>query len=633
MTCRLISISLLLAVSELIGSGYARAQQPANPGSTQAAAVPATTPQAGGVIHGSVKSGAIPLPGVSITATNTLTGRKYTTATDARGDYSMTIPLNGRYVLRTELAAFTSITQEALLNATSHDQKVDFTLTLASRAVQEEQQQTATTRQYSGRGTTSLSLADAATGLIEAAGGSSGSSASLPSLASNPDVSSESVAVAGQNGSTNPFAGINFGDGPIGVDSSGGQPVQIGPGAGGPGGPGDGGGGGGFSVRSGGGGFGGGGFGGGGRGFGGRGNFRNFNPNKPHGAFFWNGGDSALNALPFALRGQPGAQPSYASNRFGLTFIGAPYIPHLITHDTKDFIFFTLSGQRSSSPFDQYGTVPLDAERAGNFQGLTTPGGVPITIYDPGCYPGDPNAGKPFPNNTIPSQCISPQATALLKYVPEPNLFGSTQNYHLLTSAQTNTTTIGARFIHNFGSGGNNAALGNFIRQRLGQASSPGLHQNVNLNFNYSHSAQDNVNLFPDLGGKQQSTQYSLQVGYSISKGHLANMLNLNWNRTNAQTTNYFTNTTDVASQIGLNGLPSAPQLYGLPNVTLNQFTSLSEQQPNFQINQTISLSESLSWIHKKNNIRVGGDYRRVHLDMVGQTNSTGTYIFTGLYT
>ena len=641
MTRRRISIPLLLAVSHLAASVCLYAQQPSTPAQAQQppAAAPTsqagTAPQAGGTIHGTVRSGTIPLPGVSITATNTLTGKKYSTATDARGDYSMTIPQNGRYVLRTELAAFASTTQEALLNAASHDQKVDFTLTLASRAAQEEQQeQRVATRQYSGRGTQSLSLADAASGLIEAAGGeSSATGASLPSLASNPDISTESVAVAGENGSTNPFAGINFGEGlrPPG-DADGGEPgspggVQTsggGPGGGGPGG------GGGFVVRSG----GGGGFGGGGgRGFGGRGNFRNFNPNKPHGAFFWNGGNSALNAEPFALRGQTVSQPSYQSNRFGLTFIGAPYLPHLITHDTKDFIFFTLSGQRSSSPFDQYGTVPFAAERAGNFQDLTTPAGLPITIYDPGCYPGDPNAGKPFPDNTIPAQCISPQATALLKYVPEPNLPGPTQNYHLLSSAQTNTTTIGARFIHNFGAGGNNAALGNFIRQRLGMAGSPGLHQNINFNFNYSHSAKDNLNLFPDLGGKQQSHQYSLQAGYSISKGRLADTLNLNWNRTNAQTTNYFTNTTNIANQIGLNGLPSAPQLYGLPSVTLNQFTSISEQQPSFQINQTISLTDSLSWIHKKHNFRFGGDIRRVHLDLIGLTNSTGTYTFTGLYT
>ena len=308
------------------------------------------------------------------------------------------------------------------------------------------------------------------------------------------------------------------------------------------------------------------------------------------------------------MRGQTVSQPSYASNRFGLTFIGAPYIPHILTNDRRDFLFFTLSGQRSSSPFDQYGTVPLAAERTGNFQGLTTPGGLPITIYDPGCYPGDPNAGKPFPQQHHPSAVHLAAGHCSAEVRSRGQFARSTQNYHLLSSAQTNTTTLGARLIHNFGAGGNNAALGNFIRQRLGQGGSPGLHQNINFNFNYSHSASDNLNLFPDLGGKHQSTQYSLQAGYSISKGHLANILNLNWNRTNSQTSNYFTNTTDVASQIGLNGLPANPHLYGLPNVTLNQFTSLSEQQPAFQINQTISLSESLSWIHKKNNMRFGGD-------------------------
>ena len=235
--CR-IPIALLVALS--LHFSNATAQQPAAPVLPKPGTVTQAAVQTGGVIHGSVKSGAIPLPGVSVTATNTLTGRKYTTATDAHGDYSMAIPLNGRYVLRTELAAFAPTTQEALLNASSHDQKVDFALTLASRAAeQENQQQAASIRQYSGRGSQTLSLADAATGLIEAAGGSAGSATALPSLASNPDASSESVAVAGQNGSTNPFAGINFGDGPPppGMGSDGGNfggPGGV-PGGGGPG--------------------------------------------------------------------------------------------------------------------------------------------------------------------------------------------------------------------------------------------------------------------------------------------------------------------------------------------------------------------------------------------------------------
>lgn len=576
------------------------------------AAAPA---QAGGVIHGTVKSGSTPLPGVEMTATNTLTGAKYSAVTSITGAYSMTIPRNGRYVVRAALAAFAENTQEALLNGTVRDREVDFSLMLASRAQKQEQQEDRAS-QYSGRGTQSLSLTGAAEGLISAAtGNKSAPDAELPKAASNGDVSSESVAVAGQTGYTSPLAGINLGDRPLyvgGPDASSSFGGGFGGGFGGRGGRmiivGDG-------PRG-----------------GGRGNFRHFNPNQPHGAIFWNGGNSALNAEPFAIRGRQLNQPAYASNRFGATIIGVPYIPHLVEHDTHDFMFFTLYGQRSSSPFNEYGTVPTAAERAGNFQGLTTQDGRAITIYDPGCYAGDPGAGQPFQNNTIPTQCIAPQATRLLSYIPAPNLPGAFQNYREISTAETNNTFLAAHFVHNFGGGGANAMIGNFIRRYMGIASQ-GIQQNLNANFSYNHSASDNLNIFPDLGGKSQTHSYSLGVGYSISKGRFTDNANLSWNRDDATITNNFTNAINVAGLIGLNGLPDNPLLYGLPNITLNQFTGMNEQQPSLRLNQTIEFADNFSWMHKKHNFRFGADVHRVHLDLMGETNSTGTYTFTGLYT
>ena len=86
---------------------------------------------------------------------------------------------------------------------------------------------------------------------------------------------------------------------------------------------------------------------------------------------------------------------------------------------------------------------------------------------------------------------------------------------------------------------------------------------------------------------------------------------------------------------LGPNGAPlnSSPLNYGLPNVQLSDFTGLSEQQPSFSLSQTISLSETLSWIHGKHNLRFGGDYRRVHRDFLGGSNATGNFTFTGLFT
>ncbi len=107
-------------------------------GAQSAPAAPAANPKrhrpasAGGLVHGTVKAGNVPLPGVSVVATNTLTGQRYATITDINGNYSMTIPANGRYVLKTELAAFAPETKVALikpstgtrnwtLNCSNHD--------------------------------------------------------------------------------------------------------------------------------------------------------------------------------------------------------------------------------------------------------------------------------------------------------------------------------------------------------------------------------------------------------------------------------------------------------------------------------------------------------------------------------
>ncbi len=579
-------------------AGASTAALPAN-------AQPGATPS-GGQLHGVVKSGKVPLPGVTLTAQNTLTGKRFSTTTDVTGAWSMTIPQNGRYVIRTQFAAFAMGSKEALLNAASHDQTVNFDLMLASRAAAEEQKQegqasqvSQVIRQLAGNGAQSLNLVSALVGDTEAAtpGMAGASGASLPAVAGNSDFSGESVAITGQTGTVSPLAGVdmdrlrdvietmraqNGGQGPGGFFAGGGGPMFMmgGPGA-----------------------FGGG-FGGGRRG-----NFRNFNPSQPHGAFFWTGSNSALDAVPFSLRGQPQDLPASGTNRFGLTLMTAPYLPGLTKPSGKDSMFLTLSGVRDSTPLDEYGTVPTVAERSGNIPGLA----APITPV--------------------------PEAAALLKYMPEPNLPGVAQNYHLLTTAQSNTTQTGIRYMRSLGA--NSTPFGGFGRGGGGGRASQqnqGLRQSISANYNWSHTATDNVNLFPQLGGKTSSDSNSLQAGYTIGYHKLTNILNGNWNRSNSRATNFFTNVSDAATQLGILGPNSSPLNssalnYGLPNVTLSSFTGLNQQQPKLAISQTISLSETLSWIHGTHNLRFGGDYRRVHRDILGGSNSTGSFYFTGYYT
>jgi hypothetical protein len=623
----------------------AQSQTPAG-SSAPASRAPVVAPApgqtvAGGRLHGMATSGKIPLPGVTVTAQNTLTGKRYSTTTDIRGEWSLTIPQNGRYVIRTQFAAFAAGSQEALLNAASHDQAVNFDMMLASRAQAQQAREAAQTgagadsaaaqavRQLAGNGAQSLSLMNSLSADTETqagsatAGGNAG--AALPSIAGNSDFSNESVAISGQSGQVSPIAGMDMDRIRDAIETARSQGLL----GGGQGGLFGGGGGGGF----GGGGFGGGGF-GGGFGGGGRGNFRGFNPGQPHGAIFWIGSNSALNAEPFSLQGQPQEQPPSGSNRFGITFMSAPYIPHLTKPSGKDTVFLTLSGTRSSSAADDYAIVPTDAERAGDFSAAGMP-----AIYDPTTLQQFSANGTA---NVIPASRIAPQATALLEYYPEPNIIPSVatdDNYHLLTTAQTNSTQAGVRYMRSLGAnatqpGGGRGGFGGGRRSQQNQ----GLRQSINANYNWSQSAADSVNIFPQLGGKASSDSNSIQAGYTVGYHKVTSIFNAGWNRATSQATNFFTNGVDIASQLGIMGpdgtaLNSSPLDYGLPRVSLGELSGLSEQEPSFSVTQTISLSETLSWIHGKHNLRFGGDYRRVHRDLLLGSNATGSFTFSGLFT
>ena len=602
----------------------------------------------GGRLHGVVKSGNIPLPGVAVTAQNTLTGKRYSTTTDITGAWSMTIPQNGRYVIRTQFAAFAQGSQEALLNATGHDREVKFDLILASRAAAQQQQASANgqeggqdtdqnaaqqaMRQLAGNAPQNLSLTSSLSAGTETGSGTAGASgAELPTVASNSDFSGESVAISGQAGQVSPMAGVDMDQMRAQMDqyrdANGGQM----PGAGG------------LFGGFGGGGFGGGGFGGGGGGFGGGGggfgggggrggNFRGFNPSQPHGAVFWMGTNSAVNAEPFALRGQPQIEPANGTNRFGITIMTAPYIPHFTKPSGKDNIFFSLSGSRNSTPDDFYATLPTPDEIAGNFSGA---GLAPI--YDPTTLQQFTYNGTP---NVIPPNRITNAAKALLAYYPQPNIAGTSvvnnYNYHLLTTAQSNSTQAGIRYMRSLGkNAGQPGGFGGFGGGRgRNSSANQGLRQSVNFNYNWSDSASDSVSMIPVLGGKSASHSYSLQAGYTVGYRKVTNIFNANWNRSNSRSTNYFTNTeNDPAAAAGLTIPNEVPLNYGLPQINLSNLTGLSEKEPNFSVSQTISFSETLSWIHGKHNLRFGGDYRRVHRDFTAGSNATGNFTFTGLFT
>jgi hypothetical protein len=89
------------------------------------------------------------------------------------------------------------------------------------------------------------------------------------------------------------------------------------------------------------------------------------------------------------------------------------------------------------------------------------------------------------------------------------------------------------------------------FKRRAQESQNQGLRQSINFNYNWSGSASDNVNIFPQLGGKSSSNANSVQAGYTVGYHKVTSIFNANWNRSTSQTTNYFTNGSDIANELG----------------------------------------------------------------------------------
>jgi hypothetical protein len=108
--------------------------------------------------------------------------------------------------------------------------------------------------------------------------------------------------------------------------------------------------------------------------------------------------------------------PIEHQNEFGFS-VGGPI------KKNKLFFFGNYDGYRFDSATPPgFQTIPTVAERTGDFSAF------PQVIYDPLSATGT-NVRTPFPNNTIPTNRISPIAQSFQSYLPQPTNSGIANNY------------------------------------------------------------------------------------------------------------------------------------------------------------------------------------------------------------
>jgi hypothetical protein len=604
--------------------------QDATPATTQPSPAPAAAPRPGlesappasYEITGAARSGKTPLPGATVTVSNTLTGEKYFAVTDAEGKFTFTGIVRGRYVLRIEFMGFSLFTREVVLNPAVPSGKIDAELILASRQ-QEQSNRSDDPSVAAVRGFQSLALDSA---LASPAGGSAGSGGN-GSRENSPDFSSlplngagalgptESISISGAEGRTQDFgAGSEqelqdrvqeFRDR---MQREGFGGLGGGPGSGGQGGA----------------------VGGGGPIAIGRMGGRGFNINQPHGFLYFSDDNSSLDATPFSLSGFPIAKSQYNQSHFGTNLGGPLKIPKLFNGGNKWFFFAGWNGSRGDSPYDAFSTVPTLNERNGNFSNATYNNGMPVQIFNPA-------TGQQYEFNgvlnAIDPPAFSSAAKSLLQFIPLPNipLTSTGQNFHYVTSDASNSDAIILRLVHNFGS-----STGPVLSPAGGGGRNGGRRQNnINFGFNWSRNRTSIVNPFPSLAGGTSTQGLNSSAGWVYGKNRTTNNLRVNYNHNHVSTTNLFSRVTDVAGPggAGINGISNNPFDWGLPGISFTSFGGLSDPTPRRELDQTYTISDTLNWNHGKHNWRFGGDYRRILQSFQSARNAEGSFVFTGFAT
>ncbi|HEY4817688.1 MAG TPA: TonB-dependent receptor [Candidatus Acidoferrum sp.] len=613
----------------ILSADSLRAQVPVLPpdaGSAPAPVPEVTQAPASFEISGIVRAGKTPLPGVTVTASNSLTGKKFIVATAANGTYTFAGLPRGRYVVRVEFMGFAPLTQEIVLKPETPTGKFDAEMILASRQQDQGALGNLAALVTAGRGFQSLALDSTLSALAGGAtagmigGGQNGNGADVSSLPLNgagAEGPTESVSITGAQGRTQDFGGGSEDDIQDRIQEfrdraqREGGGLQGGGQGGGPGGGGAGGPGGAAIMIS--------------------RMPRNFNINQPHGMLYVSDDSGALDAKSYSLTGQATPKASYNLPRFG-ALLGGPFnIPKIFNGGNKWFFFAGWNANRGSTPYDAFSTVPTLAERAGDFSAATYKDGSPVQIFNPR------NGGQQFQSNgqlnVIDPALISAQAKALLAFIPLPNLHTATQNFHFVTSGSSSSDSVNFRLIHNFGSGGG-PGFGPFGGGGAGGGGGRRRAQNnINFGMNWTRSATTLVNPFPSLAGGNSLQGLNATAGWVYGRGRATNNFRVNYNHNHVSTTNLFSNVRNVAGDAGIGGISANPFDWGLPGIGFTSFAGFTDPTPRRELDQTFTFSDTLSWSRGKHNWRFGGDYRRILQSLRSAKNAEGSFVFTGFAT
>jgi hypothetical protein len=310
--------------------------------------------------------------------------------------------------------------------------------------------------------------------------------------------------------------------------------------------------------------------------------------------------NSALDARQFSLSGVPYPKPTF-NNFTGVAVLQGPVLIPIVHRRGPNFSV-SYQWTRNSSQVIETGLVPTQAEQSGNLAGLTNALGQPVTVYNPA-------SGQPYANNQVP---VSPQAAALLKLFPLPNIANvAGYNYQAPFLTDTHQDALNSRLDKALGR--KDQFYGGFAFQSI-RSNSVNLFDFVDQsgtlgitgNIHWTHRLKPRLFLF---------------TGYTFS-------------RLRTEVTPNFANHVNVSGAAGIGGNDQDTANWGPPGLNFTSgFAPMSDANSAFNRNRTDAGSASILYYLGKHNVSVGGDFRKQDYNDFSQQNPRGAFTFTGAET
>jgi len=314
--------------------------------------------------------------------------------------------------------------------------------------------------------------------------------------------------------------------------------------------------------------------------------------NTPHGSAFLYHRNDELNARRYFDQGPP---PPFNFNQFGAT-LGAPILRN------RTFFFFGYEGTRSDRETTGTTTAATEAFRRGDFSALST-------------VIRDPFTQQPFPGNIIPPIRLSPQAQALMKYIPLPTREGLANNYVATSATDEKENQYFGRVDHQFSS-----TTSLFGRVAVRKATI----DTVQLNPNFKSF------------GQPENQNYAIGLTHALSARWLLDVRGSFVRESTPNQTGREGADIDPLRDFGISGLNlSDPLLRGIPSAAVTGYMGTGEtfanprllyENPELQLHSVVELPG--------HSIRTGVEVFRRRTDFFSvNARNQGSFTFSGLLT